>query len=166
MTPSTLKSDLELAIPKLFEIAQELTWNKLSENCKFILTEIKERGENFHVQRRIRKKENDNLTPMTIDELLPKLLSLYDKFYDINLQIYRASKSLTIIEISYYSKSSLDIDYQQKIMNTEPMLHCKVSMPPWLSDKKEKFDINWEHYEMLTKWNLSLYRFKLKIKID
>ena len=45
-------------------------------------------------------------------------------------------------------------DFQKKVLNIPPMLHCKVSIPPWISDKKEKFDINWEDYQGLNKFRL------------
>ena len=154
MTSSTLRKEIEEAVPKLLEMARELSWNKISDNCKFILTEIKDSQENFHVQRVLTKKENDKKVPVTLQELLLKLQDLYDNLYDINLNIYKSTKSMTIIDIRYYPKSSLDKDYEQKVLHNPPMLHWKVSFPPWMSDKKEKFDINWEHYSGWNKWRL------------
>jgi hypothetical protein len=162
MTSATLQNQIEEAIPVLLNIAKELTWNKFSDNYKFILTEIKNNEENFHIQRRLAKKENDLKIPVTLQELLPTLENLYDDFYDINLQIYKATKDLTTIDFRYYPRSSLDTDFRQKALHNQPMFHCKVSMPPWLTDKKEKFDINWEHREVLTKWKLFWTRLKLK----
>jgi hypothetical protein len=145
MTPNTLQKEIEEVVPKLLDLARELTWNDISDNCKFILTEIKNGQENFHVQRQLLKEENDKKIPLAFQEIIPTLEKLYDNLYDINLYIYEATKNATIIDIRYYLKSSLDKDYIQKVINNHPMLHCKVSIPPWLSDKKEKFDINWEH---------------------
>ncbi|BAV08065.1 hypothetical protein FLA_4098 [Filimonas lacunae] len=42
------------------------------------------------------------------------------------------------------------------------MYHCKVAMP-WVDDKKKKFNINWQHYEMLIKWRMFWERLKLKV---
>ena len=162
MTSSTLQNEIEEAVPKLLEVARELTWNKISENCKFILTEIKNSEGNFQVQRQARKNENDLKIPMTLQEQMPALEHLYNNFYDINLHIYRATKDLTTIDIRYYLKSSLDAEYRQTVMYSEPTLHCKMASPPWLSDKKVKFDINWEHKERLTNWKLFWARRKLK----
>jgi hypothetical protein len=145
MTADTLKNELEEIIPRLFEIAKELTWNTLSNNCKFILSEIKNNEGNFHDQQLKRIIENDRKNPGTLQELMPTLQKLYDNFYDINLHIYKSTKTLTIIDICYYLKSSLDEDYRPKVINNSPMLHCKVSLPPGHSDKEGKFDINWEH---------------------
>ena len=159
MTPTPLHNQIEEAVPKLLAMAKEMTWNKLSDNCKFILTEIKESQEDFHVQRQLRKQENDKKIPVSLQVLMPTLQSLYDDFYDINLYIYKATKKLTIIDIRYYPKSSLAEDFRQNVLHRLPMFHCKVSLPPWLSEKKEKFDINWELNEGMNKWRL----FWLKI---
>src|SRR5690349_7251276 len=105
MTKDTLHKEIEEAIPKLLDLGRELSWNKISENCKFILTEIKDSQENFHVHRILRKKENDKKVPVTFSEIMPALQSLYDNLYDINLHIYRADKRLTIVDIRYYPKS-------------------------------------------------------------
>ena len=139
-----------------------MTWNKISDNCKFILTEIKDSQDNFHVQRKLNKIENDKKVPVALTELMPTLQRLYDNLYDINLHIYRATNSMTIIDFRYYPKLSLDQDYREKVLQKPPMLHCKDIMPPWLSDKKEKFDINWEHYEGLNRWKLFWLKLRLK----
>ncbi len=162
MTLNTFQKEIEGAVPKLLEMARELTWNKIPDNCKFILTEIKDSQENFHVQRQLLKKENDKKVPLTLQELMPALQNLYDNLYDINLHIYRATKNVTIIDVRYYPKSSLDQEYRLKVLGNTPMLHCKVAMPPWLSDKKEKFDINWEHKQWLINWRLIWAGRKLK----
>ena len=159
MTSETLEKEIREAIPRLFETARSLTRNKICDNYKFILTEIKDTSENFHEQRRINKQVNDKKVPMLLTELIPTLNELYNNFYDINLHIYKATRNLTIIDFRYYPKSSLNQDFRAKVLDNPPMLHCKVSYPPWLSDKKEKFDINWEHYEGLNKVRLLWHKF-------
>lgn len=165
MTQSTLEKEILSAVPNLLEMARALTWNSISENYKLILTEIKNKEENFQVQSQIRKKENNKKVPVTLSELIPTLQSLYHNLYDINLHIYRAAKNLTVIEICYYPKSSLDSDYRVKVLQNPPMLHCKVARPSWLSDKKEKFDINWEHYEGLNRVRQFCMKIKLKTQM-
>jgi hypothetical protein len=162
MTKDTLQKKIEEAIPKLLDLARELSWNKISHNCKFILTEIKDSQENFHVQRVLGKKENDKKVPVTFPEIMPLLQTLYDNLYDINLYIYRAGNQLTVIDIRYFPKSSLDPQYRQKILHSAPTFHCKIAKPPWLTDKKEKFDINWENKQWLIDWKLFWMRRKLK----
>ena len=165
MTLTTLQDEIQEAIPKLFSMARELTWNKISDNYKFILTEIKDSDKNFHVQRRLIKKENDRKLPLTIQELLPTLRRLYSNIYDINLHIYKAKKTLTIIDVRCYPKSSLDTDYRKKVFNDPPMLHLKVTIPPWMTEKQEKFNINWEHNEWAIIWRLFLSRRKARSKV-
>ena len=162
MTLDTLEKDINEVIPTLFEMARSLTWNNISENHKFILTEIKDNSENFHERRKKNKQENDKKNPISLTELMPTLRALYDNFYDINLHIYKSTKSLTIIDFRYYPKTSLDKDYRLKVLNNSPMLHCKVSMPTFLSYKKEKFDINWEHKSWLIKLKVLWQKKKLR----
>ncbi len=164
MIPTTLEEKIQEAIPKLLDMARDLTWNNISGNCKFIVTEIKNNQDSFLEQRKLNKKMNDKKVPVTLTELTPKLQRLNDIVYDINLHIYKATKNTTIIDVRYYSKSSHDRDYQEKVLHKLPMLHCKVAMPPWLSDKKEKFDINWKHYEGLNRLKLIWLKLKLKTK--
>ena len=164
MTLTTLENEIQEAIPILFDTARNLTRNSISENYKFILTEINNSSENFQEQRKMNKKINDKKVALSLTELVPTLQRLYNNFYDINLHIYRATKIMTVIDFRYYPKSSLDKDYLKKIMSNPPMLHCKVSMPPWLSDKEKKFDINWEHYEGLNRLRLLWFKLKLNPK--
>jgi hypothetical protein len=92
MTKQTFHKETEEAVLQLLDMAIELSWNKISDNCRFILTEIKDSQENFHVQRVLRKRENDRKVPKTLEELMPVLQQLYDNFYEINLHIYIATK--------------------------------------------------------------------------
>lgn len=163
MTSKTLEKEIKEAVPKLLDMARELTWNDIPDKCKFILTEIKNSTENFHVQRLLRIKENDKKIPIAFSEVRPTLQNLYDNLYDINLHVYRVKKHFTVVDIRYYPKSSLDQEYRQQVLHSPPMLHCKVAQPPWLTDdKEEKFDINWEHKQWLTNWKLFWARRKLK----
>ena len=77
------------------------------------------------------------------------ILNLYDDLFDINLHIYKTTSELTIVEVRYYLKSSIDEEYRQEVLHNPPMLHCKIAFPSWFSaEEKEKFDINWElNYE-------------------
>jgi hypothetical protein len=161
MTKHTLHKEIEEAVLQLLDMARKLSWNKISDNCRFILTEIKDSHENFHVQRVLRKRENDRKVPKTLEELMPDLQQLYDDFYEINLHIYIATKNMTIIDFRYFPKSSLDEEYRQLVLPNPPMLHCKVEQPPRLSEKNGKFDINWEHKQWLINWKLFWSRRKL-----
>jgi hypothetical protein len=164
MSPATLQEEIEKAIPILLNMARDLSWNKISDNCQFILSEIINSDTTGHEERDRRLEENKKKTSVAFSEIMPMLRHLYDNLYDINLHIYKSSKKLTIIDIRYYRKSSLDEDYRQKIINDPPMLHCKVSLPPWLSDKKEKFNINWEHNRRWILWKNFWQKRKLRIE--
>jgi hypothetical protein len=165
MSSDTLHESINSAVPTLFSLATDLTWNKISNNYKFILSEIQESELNFHEQCLATTIENDKKIPENLDKISAQLKEIYENLHEINLQIYRAKKNLTIIDIRYYPKSSLDKDYRETIKNKQLILHCKVPMPPWLSDKKETFDINWQHYERWNKWKLFLFKLKLRLKI-
>lgn len=162
MTLQTFENEIKEAILRLLEMARSQTRNEISDNYKLILTEIKDNSENLQEQRKINKLVNDEKVPMALIELMPTLKKLYPNFYDINLYIYKATRSITIVDFRYYPKSSLDEDFRMKVLDDPPTLHCKVTHPPWLSDKREKFDINWEHYEGLN--GLRLLWLKLKLR--
>lgn len=154
MTPSTLEKEIKELSIELLRLAEELTWNKISGNCRFILSEIKNSNQNFDIRRKIMIKENDKKKPAILPELMPVLQELYKNIYDINLEIYKATKTMTIIDIRYYLKTSLDKDYMQTVLHNPPMLHCKVALPPGQHGKEAKFDINWQHKPWLIKWKL------------
>ena len=164
MSPDTLQEEVEKAVPMLLKMARDLTGNKISDNCKFILSEITNVDNTAHEERDRRLKENSKKIPVTFSETLPVLKLLYENLYDINLFIYKSTKKLTIIDIRYYPKSSLEENYRRGVISNPPMLHCKVAIPPWLSDKKEKFNINWEHNKRWILWKCYWQLRKLKIE--
>jgi len=94
---------------------------------------------------RIKKQnlENNQKNPCRLQEIIAELETLYSELYDINLYIYKSESDKTIIDIKYYSKKSLEPSFREKVTDKAPMLHCKISHPPTLSEG-EKFDINWE----------------------
>ncbi len=166
MTSIISQDQIRRAVSELLDLARELTLNSISNNCKFIVTEIKDSQDNVQQRRKLNKKMNDRKIPVTLPEIIPTILVLYDNIYDINLQVYRVTKDITVIDFRYYPKSSLDQEYREQVLYNPPMIHCKVSMPPWLTNKNVKFDINWEHYEGMSQLSLFLMKLKLKIKSD
>lgn len=163
ITRDNLQQKIEDALPMLFKMARSLTWNQISEDCVFILSEIRDSDRNFYEQWLAIKRENDRKVPVSFSRIMPSLWALHDNLYDINLHIYRADKDRTIIDIRYYPKSALGKDYRQTVQCQPPMLHCKVVTPPWLTDKGEQFDINWQHH--LLRWRRKLFWARLKFKI-
>jgi hypothetical protein len=153
MKRENIHKDIAGAVTTLLQMARESCYNKIPDNCSFIISEIKHTEENFHEQRKKRKIENDKKTPKSLDEMVFILEQLYPNLHDVNLYIYKADKKSTIIEIQYYPRTSLDIEYQKEIEGQASMLHCKIANPPY-SKKEKKFDINWEHETLNHKWKM------------
>jgi len=163
ISSTNLESKIRSASQTLLKMAKDSAWNKFSNNVKFIVKEIKDNSDDFNKQRLDRKIENDKKTPVNLNEIMPFLHSLYEDLYDINLYIYEASTKMTIIEIQYCLKSSLSEDYRLEIINNPPTLHCKVAIPPCLSHKNKKFDINWEHRPYLTRFGILWMKIKFRL---
>jgi len=153
--------DLKNGTEKLLEIARDLSYTLISDNCLYIISEIKDSDKRFHERDQLRKKENGLKVPKTLVNILLELNVLYPNFYDVNLYIYKAAKQMTIIEIQYYPRSSLDLEYQQFTQTKETMLHCKVSHPAYYSERNEKFDINWEFGPLNHIWKMFWWKRKL-----
>jgi len=162
MTSATLQNEIEGAVSKLLTMAKELTWNYISSNCKFILSEINDKEENVFRQWQLTRQENERKKPLSLEEALNVLQQIYEDIYDINLHIYKSSEKETVIDIRYFLKSSLDIDFRQKVRDKPPMLHSKVAIPPWLIDRNKKFDLNWQHKRYLWRWKTFWALRKLK----
>ena len=154
MKKENIYKDLTDATISLLNLARDCSYNFISDNCFYIISEIKNTDMNFRERNKIRIKENSLKKPKLLADILHELEELYPNFYDVNLYVYKANKQTTIIEIQYYPRSSLDIDYRQKTQSQLTMLHCKVSNPPYYSDKKEKFDINWEFEPLNHRWKM------------
>jgi hypothetical protein len=147
-------------------MARDSSFNNISDNCKFIISEIKHSDKNFFERNKIRKTDNDKKIPKPLADIILELEILYPNLYDVNLYIYKAKKDSTIIEIQYYPRTALDIDYQKITANQEPLLQCKVSVPPYATDSGEKFDINWELGTLRHKWKLFWWKRNIKKYLD
>ncbi|CAM3880741.1 hypothetical protein MUGA111182_14960 [Mucilaginibacter galii] len=159
ITKENLSEQLRDATTTLLEQARQSCWNNISDNCRFILSETTDSSaKNFIELRRLRKTVNDKKNPEPLDSVLPHLMLMYTNLHDLNLYIYRSSKNLTIVEIAYYLKSSLDVEYQQSMVNDSTMLHCKVAVPIYSKWGKPKFDINWEQETFNHRWQMFWYR--------
>lgn len=131
-----LRKNTEQAILNLFDVAKKCCWNKISEDCQFIISEIKNIEGNFLEQRIQRRKINDKKTPVSLNEILYELQNIYGSVYDLNFYIYHAKKNTTIIEIRYYSKQSLNKQDFQMLKKNKPMFHSKIEIPPYQKNKK------------------------------
>jgi hypothetical protein len=158
LTSETFK----LTIASLLNLAREKCWNTFSDDCVFIFTEIiNGEFENFRELKKETKNQNAKKKPVSFDQALETLRKLYADIYDVNFYVYRALSNKTIVEIQYYPKSSLDMDFFVKVKNNEPMVHCKIEMPPYQEENK-KFDINWLHGGFLHNWRMFKWRREIK----
>jgi hypothetical protein len=154
MTPIAFEESLTNILASLLKMAKETTYNNISDNYTFILNEIKNSDTNYFEGQRKRIKENNRQPKIDFKEVVKQLLKIYPNLHDINFYIHKSTKHLTHIDVRYYLKSSLGEEFEQKEKNNAQMIHCKISIPPYQSDKKEKFDINWEHQTISTRWKL------------
>jgi hypothetical protein len=163
ITEETLEETLKEAVSALLELAENSCWNKISQNTTYIISEILNDGKNHFEKRITRKKLNEKKTPQSLKQAAVELKALYKNLYDINLYIYKSKKNYTIIEIQYYSKLSLNPDFYETVKDNEPLLHCKIGIPPYAHDKG-KYDVNWELGGIQYNWNLFFYRLKFNYK--
>lgn len=164
MTADTIEAEIRAAISKLMEMAKELTWNKFSDEYLFLLSAISDKHPDFIERLKLHKRDNDSREPKKLQEVIPELVALFNDLYDINLTIYKATKKATIIEICYYTKSQLEDAYCQTASTQPPMIHCKVALPPWLSDKKQPFDINWQHKVLQIRWKMFTHKKMMQLR--
>jgi hypothetical protein len=162
MKKESIYTEISNAVQRLLKLARDSSFNDISDDCMFIISEIKHSDKNFFEQYKIRKLINDKKTPKILTDMIGELESLYANLYDVNLYVYKASKYSTIIEIQYFPRSSLDIEYQKISATQETMLHCKVAIPAYASDNKERFDINWQLGTINHKWKMFWWQRKTK----
>ncbi|WP_369615390.1 hypothetical protein [Flavobacterium sp. CFS9] len=159
-----IEEQIENLTIRLLEMVNLYCWNDISENLVYILSDIsKVESENFFIQRRNRNKLNKKKRPKSFNEAISDLEEIYDSIYDINLYVYKSEKHQTIIDIRYFLKSDLGSEFDKTIANNPPMLHCKITLPPYRKNDKSKFDINWELGGFRYNWNMfwwkTVYRY-------
>ncbi|MCD9855300.1 hypothetical protein LUD75_11310 [Epilithonimonas sp. JDS] len=156
------EKDIADFVVKLIEIVNQNCWNTISQNLVFIISDIKEvSGINFFVERVNRNKFIKDKKENNLTETVNYLNKFSDNIYDLNLYIYKAEKDKTIIEIRYFLKSDLDPDYLKNVIDNKPMLHSKVTKPPYIKNNKDKFDINWELGGIRHQWKMLLWKMKI-----
>lgn len=179
MTKAELEKKISDATSSLVDMATDICWNKISRNCEYIMSEIDESiGKNFFERAKIRKKVNDKKSPKSLKVIVAELTAIYENLYDINLYVYKSLPNKTIIEIRYFLKTSHTAEFYPTIINNEPMLHCKVARPFYITkspNSKEpeiKFDVNWElggiRHELnklLVKTRYRIWKYKNKQKL-
>lgn len=152
------------ATSTLLEMARNSCWNKISGNTSYIISEIINDERNFFDKRIERKKANEKKKSKSLEQITAELKDIYENLYDINLYIYKSEKESSIIEIQYYPKSSLESEFYETVKDNDPMLHMKIGIPPYVNNKTEKYDVNWELGGIIYEWNLFWSRLKFKWK--
>ena len=164
MTPANLVDAIDEAVPQLLKLARSLTWSSILDKCVFILSEITDEPTNTHERRHLIKRLNDAKRPQSLASLAPALHQLHGNLHDINLEIYRVTRTETVVDIRYYLRSSLSPTYRVQVANQPPMLHVKVAMPPWVGMTRPAamFNINWERQLPRIWWWTWWARHKLR----
>lgn len=152
----SLKIQLKESTNTLLELARETCWNTLSNDCVYLITKISESDD-----REIKKKKlPKNTKLLSLEELATELEKIYHQIYDLCFFIYQAEKSRTIIELQYFPKSSLDLEFLLKVQDQPPMIHHKIRMPPCWQDRTKRFDVNWEVGGFRYHWCFFLARIR------
>ena len=169
-TKSELQNKIRNATSSPIDMATNMCWNKISRNYEYIILEIDESiGKNYFERAKIRKKVNDKKTPKSLNGIVTDLTEIYENLYDINLYVYKSLPNKTIIEIRYFLKTSHTAEFYPTIKNNEPMLHCKVGIPPYVAknsnstEKQELFDVNWELGGIRHEWKKFWWRTEYRI---
>lgn len=143
MDDKSLEEDIRITTVSLLKLVEKNCWNKVSNNCLYILTDINElKYSSFHELRKLKQKNNSKKIPQNLNLVVKTLNEYFDDLYDVVLYVFKAESSKTIIEIEYLKKSDLDPKHYLKIKDYSPMFHAKIIMPPH-QNQLEKFDINW-----------------------
>jgi len=170
VTKNNIELNLKEATSALLKMARNSCWNKISDDTCYIISEIKNDSRDFKIQRIERKKANRKKKPISLEKATAELKSIYKNLYDINLEIYKSLNDKTIVDIRYYPKSALESDFYEAEKNNDPMLHCKVGIPPYAKGKSKKYDVNWElggiRHEWKSFWNRLRFKWKYRIRLS
>jgi hypothetical protein len=88
MKKESIYTEISNAVQRLLKLARDSSFNDISDDCMFIISEIKHSDKNFFEQYKIRKLINDKKTPKILTDMIGELESLYANLYDVNLYVY------------------------------------------------------------------------------
>lgn len=158
MSKETFEQDMKNMMSSLLEMVRASCWNSISDNCMYIISEIKDSNEDSNQERVERNKINKKKIPQSFEVMIKQMKSIYPILYDVNLFVYKSEKHRTIIDVRYYPKTNFDKKYFEEVKDNAPMLHSKVAIPPYIAtldnDKRKKFDINWELGGVRHQWKM------------
>jgi hypothetical protein len=157
----TIYTELSDSTLQLLNQVRSLTFNHFSNTCLYILTEITNIDKNYINETKIRINENKGKLPQPLHQIVQVLEKMYSDLYDVNLYVYKAKKEVTIVEVQYFLRSSIDLKFRDQCAEVETMLHSKVCLPPYFipaatsyTDYAEKFDIHWQFGTLNHKWRM------------
>lgn len=162
MKKESLYNEISEAVKSLLNLARESSYNNISENCLFIISEVNHNYNKSFERNILRKAENKRKKPETLTSVIDELEFLYPNIYDVHLYIFKAKKNSTIVEIEYSLSSSSISENNKDIQPQEPRIYCKVPIPIYSYYKKDKFDINWQLNTVNHKWRMFLWKLKNK----
>ena len=158
----TLEENIKDTTTSLLNLVDEKCWNKISDNCNYILTNVKKlKYSNFHELRKIKQKINSKKNPQDFNSILKTLSKFESDLFDVVLYIFKADTNQTIIEIEYLRKSDLDFAYYETIKESPTMFHAKISLPTNQNPTK-KFDINWQNINFFDSLKVLFRKFNKK----
>lgn len=147
MEQEKIRQNIGSATVSLLKMVRESCWNKISDNCLFILTEIQNDDHLDPSNGTKCRRANDKLVPVFLDEITDKLIVIYPELYDVNLYVHRANIEHTVVNVRFYSKKNLSDEYQGRL----PMVHSKLALPSYIISGK-KFDIHWKFGGVRHQW--------------
>jgi hypothetical protein len=148
MERAKFRQHLENSLPILFDLTKQHCFNRLAENCKFI---IEPTGTDFHnglvdaelqALSALLQKSNQLLDT---DQVLDLLWRDNQVPLWINITVYESKPDLTIIHLLCSRRRRPDEALYHKAVQYPPF-HVLVPIPPGALHKEgsEKFDINWK----------------------
>ncbi len=153
---TTLKPEIKECTVCLLKMVRDHCWNIIPNQVVYVLSEIEDR-EGGWKQMILAKKSKDILPIMNFDTLIKKLEFVYQDLHDIHLYVHRVERHRTIISVEYFLKSKVSYVMKKEV---PPMLHAKVSLPPYRGEESEKFDVHWEFGGLRHQWKMFWWRQK------
>jgi hypothetical protein len=164
MTIEELKDNILDASKAIINVARDRCANIFSDNIVFVIRGFNGVGLNFFEQQKLRKKIYEKAEKLSIDKVAFDLYNDLINIAWIDLIIYKAEISQTIIEIHIIKKSINKTETEK--METNVSFHSGFPIPPYAADSNDKFDINWQQYGFQHRWRFFWWKLKTKRQID
>jgi hypothetical protein len=147
----------------LYKIIEKECWNNISTNTLYFISEIKHPVDGDIVEyRKNDLKKNQKKKPLSLNKVVEHFKEFYDDCYDINLHVFKSRKNVTIIDVKYFLKTSLDSSAYFDVKDRAPMVHAKFILPPYRANDYEKHDVNWQLGGFTHFWRKYLMNMKFK----